>query len=113
MNIVKSDQLFFKLLSLYVKENNIDGVLDMYIELYKQDQKDQYLNKIIEAYVYKRDIDGAIAFLEENQEESHDKILYDLYKNKKYFDKALKLAERFYKKDQRSTLVGGKSYFDF
>ena len=113
MNIVKSDQLFFKLLSLYVKENNIDGVLDMYIELYKQDQKDQYLNKIIEAYVYKRDIDGAIAFLEENPEDSHDKILYDLYKNKKYFDKALKLAERFYKKDKDPRWLAEKAILTF
>ena len=113
MNIVKSDQLFFKLLSLYVKENNIDGVLDMYIELYKQDQKDQYLNKIIEAYVYKRDMDGAIAFLEEDPENSHDQILYDLYKNKKYFDKALKLAERFYKEDQNPRWLAEKAILTF
>ena len=113
MNIVKSDQLFFKLLSLYVKENNIDGVLDMYIELYKQEQKDEYLNKIIEAYVYKRDIDGAITFLEENPEDAHDKILYDLYKNKKYFDKALKLAERFYKEDKNARWLAEKAILTF
>jgi tetratricopeptide (TPR) repeat protein len=113
MNSVKSDQLFFKLLSLYVKENNIDGVLDMYIELYKQDQKDEYLNKIIEAYVYKRDIDGAITFLEENPEDAHDKILYDLYKNKKYFDKALKLAERFYKADKNPRWLAEKAILTF
>jgi len=113
MNIVKSDQLFFKLLSLYVKENNIDGVLDMYIELYKQEQKDEYLNKIIEAYVYKRDMDGAIAFLEDDPEDSHDQILYDLYKNKKYFDKALKLAEKFYKADKDPRWLAEKAILTF
>jgi len=113
MNIVNSDQLFFKLLSLYVKENNIDGVLDMYIELYKQDQKDQYLNKIIEAYVYKRDIDGAISFLEKDPKDAHDQILYDLYKSKKYFDKALKLAERFYKADQNPRWLAEKAILTF
>jgi tetratricopeptide (TPR) repeat protein len=113
MNSVKSDQLFFKLLSLYVKENNIDGVLDMYIELYKQDQKDQYLNKIIEAYVYKRDVDGAIAFLEEHPENKNDQILYDLYKSKKYFDKALKLAEKFYKADKDPRWLAEKAILTF
>ena len=113
MNIVSSDKLFFKLLSLYVKENNIDGVLDMYKELYKQDQKDQYLSKIIEAYVYKRDIDGAIAFLEEKPEEKHDQILYDLYKNKKYFDKALKLADTFYKKDKDPRWLAEKAILTY
>ncbi len=113
MNIVNSDQLFFKLLSLYVKENNIDGVLDMYIELYKQDQKDQYLNKIIEAYVYKRDIDGAIAFLEKNPKEMNDQILYDLYKSKKYFDRALKLAEKFYKVDKNPRWLAEKAILTY
>ena len=113
MNIVNSDQLFFKLLSLYVKENSIDGVLDMYIELYKQDQKDEYLNKIIEAYVYKRDIDGAISFLEKNPKDAHNQILYDLYKSKKYFDKALVLAESFYKADQNPRWLAEKAILTF
>jgi len=96
MNIVNSNQLFYKLLSLYIKENDIDGVLEIYKVLYDKDEQEKYLAKIIEAYVYKRDIDGAISFLEENK--VGDTTLYELYKSKKYFDKALKLTNKLYKK---------------
>jgi len=111
MNIVVSNQLYFKLLSLYVKENSIDGVLEMYILLYENDKQDQYLTKIIEAYAYKRDIDGAIVFLEKNND--NDQILYDLYKSKKYFSKALKLAEKFYIKDKNPRWLAEKAILTF
>ena len=111
MHLINSNQLYFKLLSLYVKENNIDGVLDIYKLMYENDKQKQYLTKIIEAYVYKRDIDGAIAFLEKNGED--DQILYDLYKSKKYFGKALKLADKFYKEDKNARWLAEKAILTF
>ena len=111
MNIVVSNQLYFKLLSLYIKENNINGVIEIYMTLYDNDKKEEYLTKIIEAYAYKRDIDGAIAFLEENNDD--DRILYDLYKSKKYFDKALKLADKFYTKDKNPRWLAEKAILTF
>jgi tetratricopeptide (TPR) repeat protein len=100
MNIVSND-VYFKLLALYVKDNNVDGLLDTYKALYEQDKDEKYLNKIIDAYAYKRDIDGAIVFLEENK--VGEAILYELYKRKKLFDKAFLLTDRLYaeKKDAR------------
>ncbi len=111
MNIVNSNQLFFKLLSLYVKENNINGVLEIYKVLYEQDEQEKYLTKIIEAYSYKRDIDGAISFLEENK--VGDTILYELYKSKKYFDKALTLINKLYKKDKDARWLAEKAVLTF
>jgi len=111
MNLVVSDQLYFKLLSLYIKENNIDGVLETYKVLYEKDKQDKYLTKIIEAYAYKSDIDGAIAYLEKNG--NSDKILYDLYKRKKYFDKALKLVNKFYSKDHDPKWLAEKAILTF
>ena len=111
MNIVNSDHLFFKLLSLYVKENNIEGVLEIYKVLYEQDDQEKYLIKIIEAYVYKRDIDGAIAFLEENK--VGDTTLYELYKSKQYFDKALKLTNKLYKKDKDARWLAEKAILTY
>ena len=111
MNIVNSNQLFFKLLSLYVKENNIDGVLEIYKVLYEQDDQEKYLKKIIEVYVYKRDIDGAISFLEEHK--VGDATLYELYKSKKYFDKALKLTNKLYKKDKDARWLAEKAVLTF
>jgi tetratricopeptide (TPR) repeat protein len=111
MNIVNSNQLFFKLLSLYVKENNIDGVLEIYKVLYEKDDKERYLTKIIEAYVYKRDIDGAISFLEEKN--VGETTLYELYKSKKYFEKALKLTNKFYKRDKDAKWLAEKAVLTY
>jgi len=89
--------VYLKLLELYVKENDVDGVLDIYLSLYKKDNQKEYLEKILKAYAFKGDLDGAIAFLEKNH--TAQKSLYALYKRKKEFQKAMKLAEHFYKQE--------------
>ncbi len=111
MNIVSND-VYFKLLELYVKENNVDGLLEIYKTLYKNDNDEKYLNKIIDAYAYKRDMDGAIGFLEKNKVK--ESILYDLYKRKKLFDKAFLLIDRLYneKKDARWIAEKGVLLFE-
>jgi len=111
MNIVNSNQLFFKLLSLYIKENDVEGVLEIYKILYDKNNQEKYLAKIIEVYVYKHDIDGAISFLEENK--VGDTTLYELYKSKKYFDKALKLTNKLYKKDNDAKWLAEKAVLIF
>ena len=111
MNIVSND-VYFKLLSLYVKENNVDGLLNIYKILYDQDKDEKYLNKIIDAYAYKRDIDGAISFLEKSK--TGENILYELYKRKKLFNKAFLLTDRLYaeKKDARWIAEKGVLLFE-
>jgi len=111
MNIVNSNQLFFKLLSLYIKENDIEGVLETYRILYEKDKQEKYLQKIIEAYIYKNDMDGAISFLEKHK--VGDKTLYELYKSKKYFNKALKLTDKLYKKENDARWLAEKAVLTF
>ena len=110
MNIVSND-VYIKLLTLYQKEKNIDGILETYKALYMQDNDQQYLMKIIDAYVYKRDIDGAIVFLEKDQ--SRNDILYELYKTKKYFSKALALVDELYNEDKNSKWIAEKGVLLF
>ena len=98
MHLVKSNDVYFKLLTLYVKENDVDGVLSTYQALYENDRNDEYLDKILKAYAFKGDVDGAIAFLEKNQ--AALKTLFGLYKAKKAYNKALALARKMYKKDE-------------
>ncbi len=111
MNSVHSDKLYFELLSLYVKQNDINGVLEMYKALYEQNPQKKYLTKIIEAYAYKRDLDGAIAFLEKHQ--VGYKTLYELYKNKKYFNKALDLVTKLYKQDKDARWLAEKAILTY
>jgi tetratricopeptide (TPR) repeat protein len=98
LNVVTSNDVYFKLLALYVKENDVDGVLSVYQALYEFDKSEEYLDKIIRAYAFKGDMDGAIAFLEKNR--TGEKTLYQLYKAKKSFTKAMKLAQKFYEKEK-------------
>ena len=98
MNILASDKVYLQLLDLYVKENDIDGLIGTYKALYEKDKKDTYLKKLIDAYAYKGDLDGAIAYLERVKDGEY--ILYELYKQKKLFDKAFLLTDTLYKKQK-------------
>ena len=110
MNIVSHD-VYVKLLLLYQKEKDINGILETYKALYKQDNDPQYLTKIIDAYIYKRDLDGAIVFLEADQ--SRNDIIYELYKTKKYFSKALALVDKLYEEDKNSKWIAEKGVLLF
>jgi len=110
MNIVSND-VYVRLIMLYQKEKDIDGILETYKALYMNDDNEEYLSKIIDAYVYKRDIDGAISFLETDQ--SRDDILYELYKTKKYFSKALVLVDKLYNEDKDAKWIAEKGVLLF
>jgi len=110
MNIVSHD-VYIKLLLLYQKEKDIDGILETYKALYEQDRNDEFLAKIIDAYVYKRDIDGAIGFLEKDK--SKNELLYQLYKTKRDFTKAITLVDKLYEKDKDAKWIAEKGVLIF
>lgn len=110
MNIV-SHEVYAKLLTLYQKEKDINGILDTYKALYTQDQDEQYLTKIIDVYSYKRDINGAISFLKMDQ--SRNDILYELYKREKRFSEALDLVDKLYEKDNNAKWIAEKGVLIF
>jgi len=90
-----SIEVYKMLIDLYIKEKNIDKILNIYKVLYKKEQKDEYKRRVIEIYVYKREFKNMIKFLEEYK--GNNDILYDLYKKEKEFKKAINLANKFYK----------------
>jgi tetratricopeptide (TPR) repeat protein len=106
-----SHDVYAKLLSLYQKENNIDGILETYKALYQQNNDEEYLGRIIDVYVYKRDVEGAIDFLETDQ--SRNDILYELYKREKRFSKALSLVDKLYDQDQDAKWIAEKGVLIF
>ena len=110
MNISSND-VFAKLLILYSKEKDIDGLMETYKALYERDKDEKILSKIIDTYAYKRDTTGAISFLEKYQ--VGDDLLYDLYKSKKLFNKALLLAERKYKESKDARWLAEKAILLF
>ena len=95
---VYSHDVLVKLLVMYSKEQDVDGLLNTYKALYENDKDGKVLDKIIDIYMHQRNSLGAIAFLEKN--EIGDGILYELYKSQKLFEKALGLARRKYKEEK-------------
>ncbi len=113
MNILTSKAVYFKLLDLYVKENDVDGLISTYQALYEKEKNEKYLKKIIDAYAYKGDLDGAIAYLEKVQDKEADYILYELYKQKKMFDKAFLLTDKLYKQQKDPRWIAEKGILLF
>ena len=111
MNI-SSDDIYIKLLQLYMKENDIDGLIHTYEALYEQSEDEKYMRKIIDAYIYKRDLDGAVTFLEKHRE-GHEDTLYDLYKATRAFEKAILLVDHFYSKDNNGKWLAEKGMLLF
>ncbi len=111
MNVVVSNDVYGALLLMYQKEKDVDGILETYKAMYKQDKNPAYLSKIILAYGYKHDIDGAISFLEQNH--ADDTLLYQLYREKKEFSKALSLTDKLYKKEKDSKWIAEKGVMIF
>lgn len=109
---ISTQSVYLKLLQLYMKENNLHGLISTYEALYELDSDEKYLRKIIDAYVYKRDLDGAVAFLEKHREGNED-ILYDLYKATRSFEKAILLVDHFYEKDNDAKWLAEKGMLIF
>jgi tetratricopeptide (TPR) repeat protein len=110
MNIVSND-VYIKLLYLYQKEKDVEGLLETYKAMYENDNSTELLDKIIDIYVYKRDINGAISFLEKHQYKNT--LLYELYKMKKDFTKAIYLLDILYKQDKDAKWLAEKGILVF
>ena len=110
MNIV-TQEVYLRLLGLYQKTRNVKGILDTYKALYNQENDKKYLTKIIDVYLYQKNRDGAIEFLELNH--IKNRLLYELYKSKKYFTKALYLLDILYNKDKNPKWLAEKAVVTF
>jgi len=106
-----SPEVYKMLIDLYIKEQKIDRILEIYKALYKKDPKPEYLSKIIEIYVYNRNFDALIRFLESNH--ANDEILYDLYKKEKRYEKAIKLSDTFYLADHDPRWLAEKAILTY
>lgn len=110
MNISSKD-VYIKLLLLYQKEKDVDGVIGVYKALYEKEENEQYLMKIIDAYIYKGDISAAISFLEKSNYKGI--LLYELYKANKDFSKAFTLIDDFYAEDKNPKWFAEKGILTF
>jgi tetratricopeptide (TPR) repeat protein len=85
---------YFKLIEIYAKQFKLDRVLTLYKKLYRKDPQKYFLQKIIEISLYQKDTEGLIHFLETTK--GNEDILYGIYKENSFLDKALTLAQKIY-----------------
>jgi tetratricopeptide (TPR) repeat protein len=89
-----SEKICNQLVEIYTKLQQVEPLMDVYYDLYRETKKDVYAVKIVEGYIYTEDFDKAIVFLKNKY--NNDELLYELYLAKKDYSSALDVAERLF-----------------
>jgi predicted Zn-dependent protease len=92
------EKLCYKLLDIYQKEQDVNGLLRTAQKLYEKTKKVEFAKIILDIYAYQKDFDSAIAFFEKYRID--DSALLELYVKQKKFTKASKLANSLYKESK-------------
>lgn len=87
--------VYFKLIELYARQNDLKKVQELYKKLYERTPEKYFLEKIVKLSLYNKDFTGLIRFLEKHPK-GNEELLYMLYKEQNRFDKAIALAHRRY-----------------
>ena len=100
-----------RLIGFYSNENNIDGLLSVYLRLYSINSDREIAKKIVQIYGYKKEYLKLIDFLEESK--SDNELLIQLYINSKNYKKAAPLAYKLYKQTGNIDYLGRGAIFEY
>ena len=100
-----------RLIGFYSNENNVDGLLSVYLRLYSVDKSEEIAEKIIQIYSYKKDYIKLMDFLEESK--SDNKALFELYSFTKNYNKAYLLADELYAKTGDINYLGQSAIYEY
>ncbi len=106
-----SKLICMRLASFYSNDNNIEGLLSVYLRLYKIEQNRDIGEKIVQIYGYKKDYLKMLMFLEESK--INDETLLQLYVQQKSYKKASLLANELYKKNGDVNFLGQSAIFEY
>ncbi|MDA7848248.1 hypothetical protein N8972_02035 [Sulfurospirillum sp.] len=101
----------FKLIEIYGKEKNVNGVISTYKKLYKRFKNDEYAKKVVELLLYIKDKNGAIEFL--NKSGYNQEMLLDIYVSSRDYKGALIVAERLYDKTSKIDYLGRMAIYEY
>jgi len=90
-----SVNVYFKLIDLYAKQDNVSRIIELYKDMYRRDPQEYFMKQIVELSLYQKDYDGAIAFLKEGK--NNEVMIFSFYREKGDLSKAAELAESLYK----------------
>ncbi len=100
-----------RLIGFYSNENNVEGLLSVYLRLYAVDKSEEISKKIIQIYSYKKEYIKLMNFLEESK--SDDKALFELYSFTKNYNKAYLLSDELYAKSGDINYLGQSAIYEY
>lgn len=106
-----SDIICNRLIGFYSNENDIDGLLSIYLKVYKINKSDKIARKIVQIYNYKKEPIKLMNFLEESK--SDDEVLLQIYISLNNYKKAFPLAKILYKKSGKIGYLGQSAVFKY
>jgi predicted Zn-dependent protease len=98
-----------RLAGFYSNQNNIEGMLSIYLRMYEENQNLHVAEAIINIYSYKKDYPQLMVFLENSS--SNDELLLRLYINTRQHLKASELAKKIYKERGETYFLGQSAIF--
>lgn len=106
-----SEVVCLRLASFYSEENNVDGMLRIYLRLYENTKDEKYAKTIIKLYNYKKDIIPLIQFLEKSG--SDDVLLLQLYISTRNYARVVSLGDKLYQEDGDPYYLGQSAIFEY
>lgn len=106
-----SKLLLRRLIWIYAKENNLDGLVTSYEKLYSIDKNNEVSKKIIQIYSYTKEYIKLMNFLENFH--SNDRVLLQLYVNLQDYKKAYLLAKKLYLESGEVNYLGQSAIYEY
>ena len=100
-----------RLIGFYSDENNIEGLLSVYLKLYEIEKSDVIAKKIVQIYDYKKEYIKMMYFLEKSG--SNDAFLFEVYISVKNYKKASLLAKKLYSETGDINYLGQSAIFEY
>ncbi len=98
------------LASMYSLKNDINGLISVYKRLYEKYREKEYAKKLIQFLIYEKDYDQAIRYAKAIGD---DEMLLDLYRIKKDYKNAYRLAKKLYELTSDVKYLGLMAIFEY
>ncbi|MDR2790621.1 MAG: tetratricopeptide repeat protein [Campylobacteraceae bacterium] len=101
----------YKLIDIYGRQKNIDGLLNAYKKLYAAFKNEEESQKIFEILMFQNKQSEAVEFLEESG--SNQDTLLEMYFFQKEYDKAIGLAEKLFLESNNEEYIAKTAIYEY
>ena len=106
-----SKKVCFKLIDIYAREKDINGLISTYKRLYAKYKDDKYAKKVAQLLLYQGEKKEAIKFLKKNDIDKE--MLADIYISIKDFKNAYKVVKEMYEKTKDVKYLGRMAIYEY